>query len=286
MATPKQFDFDKIYDQLIEEGGKSHLLYVNGIRTLDFEFNRDLNLLDAQWKIRNNKWAQDASGFRGSIQLDDRYLNSSGGKDFVDLASFATDFLFNMALDSIKWKDTFKDSKRYKDANDSGLDLGEFLGSVLDTVKNAFDLFENFKDAYKLVESFVNVFAGGGSAVDLFRDDDFTAKAIKFLQEFLPTPLDTAINSLFDSLNPDLKEALKQFWYADIAPSQDVNSLWVPQTSEWLVTPNNSLILVGHSQGNFFLEDGLKEMGGSANADLIRVLAMGSPTRVSSSNLV
>jgi hypothetical protein len=30
MATSKEFDFDKVYDRLIEDGGKSRIVFING----------------------------------------------------------------------------------------------------------------------------------------------------------------------------------------------------------------------------------------------------------------
>ncbi|HEY9605480.1 MAG TPA: calcium-binding protein, partial [Allocoleopsis sp.] len=92
--------------------------------------------------------------------------------------------------------------------------------------------------------------------------------------------------------NSDLLESFAQF-FAD-APalvSQKINlnplaidgwqqEAWVPEASSWLQeNPNNSLILVGHSQGNFFLEDGLMNSGfAGLDGSQIRIVALGSPT--------
>ncbi|MEG3921498.1 MULTISPECIES: hypothetical protein [unclassified Microcoleus] len=77
MATPKEFDFDKVYDKLIEQGGKIKLIYLNGIRTTSAKFQQDLEGFDKLWKLSGNLLVPNSSVPRGAIDLDIKYRNTT-----------------------------------------------------------------------------------------------------------------------------------------------------------------------------------------------------------------
>ncbi|XWK86427.1 MAG: hypothetical protein U7127_19695 [Phormidium sp.] len=95
----------------------------------------------------------------------------------------------------------------------------------------------------------------------------------------------------YDESNPpnDLVEALTQFWTEGTSKaSESVNSQWVTEDlSNFLSNDANSLIVIPHSQANFFVEDALR-MAPLFNAGLnrLKVFPLGSPTNYTSQGVI
>jgi len=287
------FDFNRVFDQLIEAAGKSRFIYINGIRTTSSQFEEDLNRFDQAWKLSNNRVVPGVSEFRGSIELDTKYRNTtdSTGNDWGDLAVFVGKFLFSYALDKIAFEDIVNQANKHKalqrkieELKAAGEDVTELV-KELDLLKNVADFFGIIKSGYELAESFSKI----STPSDLVKNGDFTAKAILFLKEvssYVPAfgEISSVIDSLIEAAPEDLKEALEQYWQTSSSPSANINGDWTKDAQTWLADKKNSLILLGHSQGNFFIEDGLIDIEGASNASHIRVLALASPTSYLNAN--
>jgi hypothetical protein len=91
--------------------------------------------------------------------------------------------------------------------------------------------------------------------------------------------------TLIDVLRNELSaideiEAFKQFFDDSQAASESELPKLQETLSPWLVnSPADSVIFMGHSQGNFFFEDALQVM--KPNGERVRVMAFGSPTNYS-----
>jgi len=288
MAT----DFNKVFTQLIEEGGKIRVLYMNGIRTTEDQFKENLIGFDQIWNLQGKLVLPGKCISRGSIDLDTQYRNTtdSTGNDWLDLGVFVGKFLFEYALSQISFGGIIEQAnkhkalkKKFEQLKKEGKDVTE-IAEQIDDLKDIADFFGTINTGIELAESFTKL----SNPADLVKDDDFTAKAILFIKEvagFIPGfgNIVDVIDSMIESAPEDLKESLEQYWYAE-SKFQDINNTWTNSAKEWLSShkhnpfDNNSLILLGHSQGNFFLEDGLIDMGAQNDPSRIRVLALASPT--------
>lgn len=311
MSDDYKFDFNPVFRQLINDGGKSYVVYMNGIRTVADKFQKDLIGFNKMYNFYGNingeyeKYTTfleqtEKSNTFGSINLDITYRNTtdSTGSDLGDLGIFVAKFLFNYALDKFSFAgvlETVNNSKTLKKKLD---DLTEKLNKLtndgadsedikklqeqitstanqLDSIKDVVDFFETVKVSFEFISSLVKT-----PPNQWFTDDSFTAKAFFFLKEvssFIPGfgEISSVIDAAIEAAPADLKEALEQYWYKE-TKFPEINS-WVNPAQEWLSqSGNNSLILLGHSQGNFFLEDGLITMG--QNSSRTSVLSLASPT--------
>ncbi len=79
----------------------------------------------------------------------------------------------------------------------------------------------------------------------------------------------------------DVGETIQQIYSDDSSLSSSVNSKWTDKVKNSLQNSNNSVsnnsvMFVGHSQGNLFIEDGLRDI--NAAPAQTRLIALGSPT--------
>ncbi|MFE1746364.1 calcium-binding protein, partial [Coleofasciculus sp. H7-2] len=82
----------------------------------------------------------------------------------------------------------------------------------------------------------------------------------------------------------DTGEALWQIYTDDLTVSNWVNQSWTgaDKVGDWLSpTSNDSVIFIPHSQGNLFVEDGLRVI--NPDTSRVRIISLGSPTDYSSS---
>lgn len=118
-------------------------------------------------------------------------------------------------------------------------------------------------------------------------------KTVNFLEKYgdlenLQEKLDEKFSTDFNITNPpnDLLEAFSQYWSEKPSKaSLSVNNEWLPSASNNL-EKGNSLIIVSHSQANYFIEDALRD---SRFKDLdkskIKIISLGSPTNYTSKGL-
>jgi hypothetical protein len=251
MATSTKFDFDKVYDQLIEDAGKTRVVYINGIFTGETGFDTKVKET-FKFQDDQNVYKLGGSGFRGSINFTPEYNPTSpntGGNILQDLGLSVIKFFVKTALDQ-------------------------------------FDLLDLLTIPQQIVQfsSLLGQFLTSPNPAQLLQDDGFTAQALDFLSSYLPGG--DVINNLITSLPADLQEALTQYWFKSTDVSKPVNNNWTQGNDSvvnWVNNSDqkNSLILIGYSQGNFFLEDGLIDIGSQVDPSRIRLLAMASPTMYS-----
>ncbi len=252
MATPN-FDFNNVYDQLIEDAGKTRVVYINGIFTNEISNQGSFDsALDEALKLRKNSYVPSSINFRSSINFTPQYnptSPSTGGNIIADLGLSVAKFFVKRALDEF---DVF--------------DILEIPGQII------------------VIADLMRSFLTSPNPAQLFQDDDFTAKALSFLSDYLPGG--DIITDLISSLPDDLQESLTQYWFRETTISQPINQNWTQgrnSVANWNnQSNNNSLVLIGYSQGNFFVEDGLIDLGSQLDSSRVRVLALGSPTMYSS----
>lgn len=247
-------DFDKIYDQLIKEADKTNVVFINGILTNEGDFNNKIvPAIESSFNLKDTAYKKEGSNYGGQFKQDVGYVSSLWfnpiyNNSFVDeknpFASWAL-LLLDTALNGDKWRNVFEDFKQFK--------LLEAAGKILE-IKDANLFFANskleqFKDFLSLAQQ---VISSGGDFNNLANNDDFWAKMLDFLVDFIPygDRLDNLIKSVPDYF--DGKEALNQYWFKDTQYSSAVNPKWVPDISQWVGDAKNSVMLIGHSQGNFF----------------------------------
>jgi Ca2+-binding RTX toxin-like protein len=120
--------------------------------------------------------------------------------------------------------------------------------------------------------------------------------AVNFLKKYgdlenFQERLDQHFSTDFNITNPpnDLLEAFTQYWSDKPSKaSLSVNSEWLPKAVQFLKEPNrqNSLIIVSHSQANYFIEDALRDSQFSnLDSSKIKIISLGSPTNYTSQGL-
>ncbi|HBL58164.1 MAG TPA: hypothetical protein DDZ80_06410 [Cyanobacteria bacterium UBA8803] len=101
---------------------------------------------------------------------------------------------------------------------------------------------------------------------------------------FKGIPVIKVANAVYEgviaALPEDIKEAFGQFWFSGTTLSaENLNNNWMEAVITELKGTNNSFMPIGYSQGNFFFEDALKDMGDNVSSENTRVFALGSPTK-------
>lgn len=149
------------------------------------------------------------------------------------------------------------------------------------------DLYYGYKRAKRIIESPNNGFL---NAPRLFTQGDKDRERLVDFLEY-SGQLEELGSRLGSKPDSDLVEALVQFLYDEPQDvSKQVNNQWTDSTVSWLTqgnSNNNSVIFVPHSQGNFFVEDGLLEKSNDFTnvSNRIKVISLGSPTNYSSDSL-
>jgi len=141
-----------------------------------------------------------------------------------------------------------------------------------------------FSEALKI---FAPVFDGLISGKNPIKDADFSKAIIDTVIAgiaMIPVPWIRVANSVYEgaiaALPEDIKEAFSQFWFSGTQLSaENLNNQWMKAVIGELKGTNNSFMPIGYSQGNFFFEDALKDMGENVSSENTRVFALGSPTK-------
>lgn len=239
-----------VLDELITESGKTRVIFINGILTnYDPDFIKQSKIIEETFGLKKYSLEPDSHpdfhNHIGSIEFSP--VHNESLKD--DLPKFFTDFFSNLTREII-----------FDFLNDATGGIGRF-GEVFNLI---FEFVQN--------PTFAKL-----------QEEEFSAKLINFITSNLPgvEVIQKIINSI--PATSDFGEVLRQFWFSDPSYSNHVNDLWTDSAKDWLqsdvTSSKNSLILIGHSQGNFFLEDGLINLSAATNNSNTRVIAMGSPTQ-------
>ncbi|NJN72003.1 MAG: hypothetical protein HC799_03895, partial [Limnothrix sp. RL_2_0] len=291
-------NFSLVLNQLIQDGGRSRVLYMNGIRTVSEKFQTDLigfnniwNLYDSLSLSGNQESFATYQDFLkqdnlpqtfGSLDLDIKYRNTtdSTGNDFGDLGVFVVKFLLEYALDKFEISSIFSNATKWAAYQSEliwlraqGRDTSD-VEAKLEELSNDAGIFDLLKSGYELTKDLIKT-----DPKDWSRDDNLTANAFLFLQDvvqYIPGfgEISNVVDAAISAAPADLKEALEQYWYKE-TQFPEIND-WIGNVENWLQEDSdNSLILLGHSQGNFFLEDALIDMG---QPNRVSVLSLASPT--------
>ncbi|MEG5058713.1 hypothetical protein QUB60_11690, partial [Microcoleus sp. A2-C5] len=169
--------------------------------------------------------------------------------------------------------------------------LGNMVQQYGSAWQEYFDKYKFNDQIKKILETFAPVFDGIISGKNPLEDADFSKAIIDTvitvvtdLPIFKNVPIIKVANAVYEgviaALPEDAKEAFSQFWFSGTKMSNDnLNEKWIESVKSDLKKPNYSLTTIGYSQGNFFFEDALKDMGENVSNKNTRVFALGSPTK-------
>ena len=246
MST-SNFDFNAVYNHLIEKGGKNRVTFINGINTDQSGFeakNENYSAVAQALNISTIHYnggylptdSTLPSGYRSSVELH-AFHNKSHKDSWGNLADAIYDKLEDAAkLEYQEWIDW---------------SLIDTFNIIPNWIENGIN--NTVQASLALVNSAISV-------------TNYFFELLDFSQ------IEAAVNEVLD--NPhDLVEAFEQYW-SDFPISQDFNSQWTGSLATWLQNPKNSSTLLAHSQGNFFVEDYLT----TTSPQNTQVIALGSPS--------
>jgi hypothetical protein len=145
MSTPK-FEFNAVWNQRLEESGKISVVYINGIRTREESYKKNIQGFDGIWNLYGNliapaKQAQKDTLLKyfdpiskGAINLDVQYRNTSDstGNDWADIGVFVVKFLVGDILEQLQGQ-----------LKDFPFDVAEGKVNEYNNLKKKIDLLEN-----------------------------------------------------------------------------------------------------------------------------------------------
>ncbi|MCT7953204.1 calcium-binding protein, partial [Ancylothrix sp. C2] len=283
---------DKVLSQLIKERGRTRVYFINGIWTdssgfetqkkevskafsLDY-LNQDISssierYVANQETTYNSTKDQAPSGWDQASEVLDNFDN---------LRKVLSPILYQPAIDKFKsyWNSLAPiNGKKPSIDDDPWHDVGY---NAPDFAKDhdISDLYEGYKGVKWLNEDGKNLTLLAENTIDPIAD---------FLNKY--GSLDKLVENLGTDPDSDLAEALSQFWSdkEESPTSPKLNDLWLNNSSsqtgatDWISNNNDSIIFIAHSQGNFFVEDGLRHL----NQDKVRIIGLGSPTNYSALTL-
>ncbi|NJM62008.1 MAG: calcium-binding protein, partial [Oscillatoriales cyanobacterium RU_3_3] len=268
MATTSNgynWNADAVLNQLIEERGKSKVIFINGQWT-DWSpgfVNQRQAVEEAfgLWTI--NVTPTSLNDFKG-------IHNPSKGKEqheAFNLGNAMAKYIFKPAVDEyrIYWQTRFPDAP-FGSQSPDGIRAESFANE-----NGEAENYAGFKIA-KHLENGVNIFDLRSAISNRERLSDFTARFGN---------LGNVAERIGSDAPTDLMEGFSQIFSKTASPvSSSVNGQWSNEAATWLQNSNNSLIFVPHSQGNFFVEDGL--LSNPISPARTRIISLGSPTNYSS----
>lgn len=169
--------------------------------------------------------------------------------------------------------------------------LGNMSQQYGDAWKEYFDKYKDNGFITEIIKTFAPVFDGIISGKNPITDADFSKSVIDTVIAVITTlpifeniPVIKVANAVYEgvisALPEDAKEAFGQFWFSGTKLSaENLNNEWMKPVIAELKNTNQSLMTIGYSQGNFFFEDALKDMGDNVSSQNTRVFALGSPTK-------
>ncbi len=272
---------DAALQAIIDERGQTKVVFMNGLwtplgSTQNEGFQKQWRAVEQTFGLVNfsgeNQTSITIPGYKSSFQFEPIYNPSKGNdkdekpKWFFNFATTLAEQLFKPAIQEYERLGLDTNDGTYKRVKELANDPFHWLTNIP-------KVFTQGSDVRDKIGLFLQQY---GNLADL--EKNISGSAPKY------------------DPNSDLIEAFAQFFTDTPAlVSKKINEepleygdwkqeAWLPKAVNWLKeNPNNSLIVVGHSQGNFFLEDGLMNSNfKSVNTSQIRVIALGSPTDYSS----
>ena len=267
-------DFDTLYQTRLNSLPKTKAIFINGIFTGDNSETID---------DFNNRWNFGDPNTSVVFQAVNNKTEGNPQENLNKVVGNLNEFLFQKAKSNydVYWKNL-------PDSPDKN-----FGSEADDWIKTQSSAEQQNYDAHKITRRFLSL-EYLGELVDSQKGvlSNFVFKFAKdALEEFVQ-------NVVIDKIT-DLQEAIAQYFsYAEISSKLDstVNDQWLDgliqhfQNNQYGYTDNqnnyisqgsyNSVIFIPHSQGNFFVEDGLliKSSEFEIYADKTRILGLGSPT--------
>ena len=102
MATTPDFKFPEVYNQLIEEGGKSRVIFINGgpLGSLS-GIQEAWTALDNSLKLNDSSWKPDAQNNQGSVWFDP-VINPNLTHFGIDFYWEVSKVIFQKAVSAVK----------------------------------------------------------------------------------------------------------------------------------------------------------------------------------------
>jgi Ca2+-binding RTX toxin-like protein len=281
----KPADFKTVLESVIEERGKTSVLFINGIQTDKKSF--DSTRKSIRDKLNLKDWSDEIPGYQtsleiysgnepGEAELFKAVHNTTQGNAIDNLQQAFADLnegLFQPTLAAYRqhWEYIFADKPDAPFSPDSsGAEAWASEHGELDN-------FEGFK--------FLKSAQGLGILATLDQGLS-TDKAAALIANFSSGLLTKFQDFVLPRSQTDLQEALIQYFsYQASSVSKEVNEKWAKDFLDFLAQDRqqNSAILMAHSQGNFFIEDGLlANPKFEQHSEKLRILGLGSPTNYSS----
>ena len=264
------WDADWVLDRIINDRGQNRVLFINGILVDDEAFENQYSSVENAFGL---EYIDEVPTSIESFQGIHNTSKGNGLNEAINLGGSLAEHLFKPAVEAYReyWKAKFPNApigakspdgifaKTFALLNGEGNNYGEFqIAKTITLVGSA------------------SLFTLSSPILDRNGLSDFVAKFgdLQHLDFGADPPT-------------DLVEAVSQYFYKDASPvSKKVNDEWTNDAIKWLKNnPNDSLIIVAHSQGNFFIEDGFLEKNSDfqgIDPSRIKIISLGSPTDYSS----
>ncbi|MBV6626992.1 MAG: hypothetical protein KI793_29325 [Rivularia sp. (in: Bacteria)] len=286
---------DLVLKQIIQERGQTKVIFINGILTDSDGFNDQSNDVKTELKLRdwNDKTVE--HGY-SSLVLQSFHNPSKGpSAEILGFHDSLSKTIFSFAANN--YNNYLKSQSSIANAIiTAGISaIGDTYPPGIPGLETVQDLAlellpEEQKDnyAYKLALDISKPVSGVGKLLNLSQTEKNLLA--NFVDKF--GKLEDLPNRIGTDASTDLMESLSQFFAVDPSPaSKHVNNElnWSEQALDWLgQNNNNSVIFVPHSQGNFFVEDGLldnKTNFQNLFGSRVKIISLGSPTDYSALSL-
>jgi Ca2+-binding RTX toxin-like protein len=294
------WDADKLLEHIINERGKTQVVFVNGILTSEVpaeDVNRAYGLDYTRYGLDS---ASEIQGYRSSIEFVPIHNPTAFPSNAEKTLEAAAEPLLDLGQAAGQFFEQFKDlvfdvaiKKAEEEIEDLGSEVRDLentanpeqflIQSARQEISDIQDEIDFAKIIRNSVSKFENLEEGQINRLSNFFDD--YGELPELSNRIENDPEQGIITNGFSHENPpnDLLESFAQYWSNQ--PSQVssfVNDEWLGNTQSFLEKNQNSAILIAHSQGNFFLEDALPSL---SQHDNLRVISLASPTNYSDANI-
>ncbi|MGI0486372.1 calcium-binding protein [Pantanalinema rosaneae CENA516] len=274
--------FNSLYGNILDISPKTAVLFINGIFTDNEGFNGQTSKLKSWWNLDTTLNSIEFKAYHNNTtgKFAPSTLDENLDAAFGDLETG----IFDPAINAYKeyWKTLQKNPEtKEKYDPDPGSNQAKKWIETQDTQE------KYWHDAFMLTQQLFKAGTGFDELLDITEQEK--ELLTEFAGRFAENNLKEFATYISKRVNTDLQEALAQYFSnKSISKTLEgaVNSKWPNELEKHLEKNNNSAILMPHSQGNFFVEDGLLDNENLLNnyGDKIRLLGLGSPTNYSSLN--
>ena len=283
---------DLVLKKIIQERGQTKVIFINGILTDSDGFNSQNNDVKTELKLRDWNDETVKPGY-SSLGLQSFHNPSKGhSAEILGFHDSLSETIFTEATDNYSKSQSSIANEIIAAGTsaiwDAYLPGNPILGTVQDLALELLPEEQKYNYAYKLALDISKPVSGVVKLLNL-RQAEKNLLA-NFVDKF--GKLEDLPNRIGTDASTDLMESLSQFFAVDPSPaSKHVNNElnWSEQALDWLgQNNNNSVIFVPHSQGNFFVEDGLldnKTNFQNLFGSRVKIISLGSPTDYSALSL-